>query len=115
MAAVLSEARHLRWLPTTAAQVPACARMHVPPYVRELLRETLLAVARALSLDAATKADPKLQDVRAPLPSKLHCTHLCCLGQERLGMAQAAALRWSVRTGGAAATGARQALCGVPW
>jgi hypothetical protein len=65
--AVLSEAAHLPWLPSTAAQVLQCARMSLLSYVRDLLRETLLAVGRALSWDARSKSDSKLRAVCTPL------------------------------------------------
>jgi hypothetical protein len=61
---VLSEAAHLPWLPSTPAQVLQCARMALLSYVRDLLRDTLLAVGRALSLDAESKSDRQLKAVR---------------------------------------------------
>jgi hypothetical protein len=64
VAAVLGEAQQLPWLPAVAAQVQPCARMPLAPYVRDLLRQTVLAVVRAFSLDAASKADPTLAQAR---------------------------------------------------
>jgi hypothetical protein len=62
--AVLSEAAHLAWLPAVAEQVPRFARIPLASYVRSLVKETVIAVVRALSLDAASKSNRKLAQAR---------------------------------------------------
>lgn len=73
IAAVLAAAQHCAWLPVVAAQVAACARMPVAPYVQDLVRPTVTAVVRALSLDAASKSDPTLAQVRPSAMLSLPC------------------------------------------
>jgi hypothetical protein len=62
--AVLAELQYCAWLPAVAAQVQQCARMPLAPYVQDLVRPVVLAAVRALSLDASSKADPSLAQVR---------------------------------------------------
>jgi hypothetical protein len=61
--AVLQDVTRLPWLLPTPAQVLQCARVALLSYVQDLLHEALLAVGHALSLDADSKSDRKLQAV----------------------------------------------------
>jgi hypothetical protein len=64
---ILREATLLQWLPMTSDDVAQCARkvkVMLMPYQRQLLPITLVAVAQALGLDANSKTDTHLAQVR---------------------------------------------------